>query len=93
MFAVTVRFASQRGMVRALRWRPKAELAPSALGVAVSVSYGDQDLMVASRHGEWLGHDPPSASIHHLPVGGRVMVLTGHLGELAREMSRALLSS
>ena len=62
---------------------------PTAITAPVGVWYGDEDLMVPSSHGKWLGDHLPTASVTHLAAEGHVSLIINHVDELARGFDRA----
>ncbi|MFI5035555.1 MAG: alpha/beta fold hydrolase [Acidimicrobiales bacterium] len=62
---------------------------PAEITVPVEVWYGDHDLMVPARHGEWLAQRIPSATVVHRPDDGHITLMTQHMDELAAACRRA----
>jgi pimeloyl-ACP methyl ester carboxylesterase len=48
----------------------------------VGVWFGDQDLMVPARHGEWLGANVAGAQVRRFPDDGHLSIVEGHHGAL-----------
>jgi pimeloyl-ACP methyl ester carboxylesterase len=53
--------------------------------VPVSVWFGDEDLMVPARHGEWLGSHVPGARVRRFPGDGHLSLMMNRSGELLDE--------
>ncbi len=62
---------------------------PTTIAVPVAVWYGDEDLMVPSSHGAWLGEHVPTAMVVHQPQEGHVSLLTNHVNDLLTSFSHA----
>ena len=57
-----------------------------SIDVPVAVWFGDQDLMVPARHGEWLGSHVPRARVRRFPDDGHISLMMSRSGELLDEL-------
>jgi pimeloyl-ACP methyl ester carboxylesterase len=57
-----------------------------SIEVPVSIWFGDQDLMVPARHGEWLGSHVPRARVRRFPDDGHLSLMMNRSGELLDEV-------
>jgi pimeloyl-ACP methyl ester carboxylesterase len=76
-----------RGGVGGWRDDDQAFLRPWGFDVAevnvpVGVWYGDQDLMVPTRHGTWLVEHLGNPTARHLPADGHFSMVFGHFDEI-----------
>ncbi len=61
--------------------------APHEITRSVEVWFGDEDLMVPSSHGHWLGATIPGAVLRHFPDDGHISLVTSHREELVRALT------
>jgi pimeloyl-ACP methyl ester carboxylesterase len=55
--------------------------------VPVGVWFGDQDLMVPARHGQWLAGHVKGASVRHRPGGGHLSLVLGNFDALLDDLT------
>jgi pimeloyl-ACP methyl ester carboxylesterase len=60
--------------------------AVDSIEVPAAVWFGDQDLMVPARHGEWLGSHVPRARVRRFPDDGHISLMMNRSGELLDEV-------
>lgn len=66
---------------------------PATIQIPVAVWYGNEDLMVPPKHGEWLVRTLPTATEHHYPSEGHLSIIANHFDELATDITNLTKSS
>ncbi|HEY5437624.1 MAG TPA: alpha/beta hydrolase [Acidimicrobiales bacterium] len=66
---------------------------PATISIPVAVWYGNEDLMVPSKHGEWLLRTLKNVNEHHYPSEGHLSIIANHFDELTADITNATKSS